>query len=538
MKRFFTLSARRITPAFVAFLFAFLAIIYVNLLNVGSPILEEHGFRQTQTAIASYYFVKEGFTIRYLTPVLGEPWSTPFEFPIYQYVVAAIVKVMGLTDLAGPWFTGTGRLVSLTFALLTCIPVFHALKRLKMETEACYFALAMYLSAPIYMFWSGTFMMECTAVFFMCCFLYYAIKVMQRGYTNRDLILLSLFLTLAMLQKITTVLPSLAVMGLLIGWGLLRNGDLHPKNLRTNLPMLLKLAISVLVPVAIAFAWVKYSDMVKLENPIASGLTSANLTAFNYGSLAQRVSAQLWLGVVFMRNVRADSFSILGPLLILATLALGRKSAVSGVVLVCVALFLIPFLVFTNLHMVHNYYQSANAIFWSVAAGLSVFYIIRRFLKSRTQQTVVLGLFMLSNYYYFGQDYYHDKTTPITSANRTMQLAEFIKAETPPDLPVIFGGFDSSSEPSFYTERKSITLPFWKDVTVEALTNTSKFLSQSPSAIVDCAGPQTQVMESLIMEKYPTIAPFRIADCNVYILHPVPHLLRHDYEGEIKWLNR
>src|SRR5580658_9431992 len=52
-----------------------------------------YGFRQCQTAISTYYTIKDGFKINYETPVLGKPWSIPMEFPLYQWVVAAAVMV-------------------------------------------------------------------------------------------------------------------------------------------------------------------------------------------------------------------------------------------------------------------------------------------------------------------------------------------------------------------------------------------------------------------------------------------------------------
>ena len=37
------------------------------------PILDHHEFRQTQTALTSYWTVQEGFRLDYITPVLGPP---------------------------------------------------------------------------------------------------------------------------------------------------------------------------------------------------------------------------------------------------------------------------------------------------------------------------------------------------------------------------------------------------------------------------------------------------------------------------------
>jgi hypothetical protein len=50
-------------------------------------ILDQYGFRQAQTAATLEYLVKGGPWFAYETPVLGPPWSIPFEFPLYQHSI-------------------------------------------------------------------------------------------------------------------------------------------------------------------------------------------------------------------------------------------------------------------------------------------------------------------------------------------------------------------------------------------------------------------------------------------------------------------
>ncbi len=50
----------------VLFWLALVAIVGLNLFNVGQPILVQHGFRQTQTALTAHYLQLEGFSLRYL----------------------------------------------------------------------------------------------------------------------------------------------------------------------------------------------------------------------------------------------------------------------------------------------------------------------------------------------------------------------------------------------------------------------------------------------------------------------------------------
>src|SRR5262245_5390007 len=79
-----------IDVALTLVLAAFLAqAVYYLALGFGRPIFEQHGFRQTQTALSTYWILQGGPWIAYETPVLGAPWALPFEFPTYQLAAAA-----------------------------------------------------------------------------------------------------------------------------------------------------------------------------------------------------------------------------------------------------------------------------------------------------------------------------------------------------------------------------------------------------------------------------------------------------------------
>ena len=67
---------------------AFFALYYIH-----QPLIESHAFRQTQTALTSYWMLEEGWKIAYQTPVVGFPWAIPFEFPLYQSLVAGVVAL-------------------------------------------------------------------------------------------------------------------------------------------------------------------------------------------------------------------------------------------------------------------------------------------------------------------------------------------------------------------------------------------------------------------------------------------------------------
>src|ERR1700733_12178228 len=94
------------------------------------PLLGMHSFRQTQTAITAYWILRGSPWFAYHTPVLGAPWSIPYEFPMYQLVVAAVVKLTGLQ------LDPAGRLVSYLFLLATIWPTRSIMRSYGLKDDA------------------------------------------------------------------------------------------------------------------------------------------------------------------------------------------------------------------------------------------------------------------------------------------------------------------------------------------------------------------------------------------------------------------
>ena len=105
------------------FVICMLAIMGLCIANSRQAILELHSFRQTQTALTAYYLIQNGFSLRYETPVVGEPWSIPYELPIYQLAVATVSSVFDMH------LTQTGRIMNMLFTVLACFPIYAGLIR-------------------------------------------------------------------------------------------------------------------------------------------------------------------------------------------------------------------------------------------------------------------------------------------------------------------------------------------------------------------------------------------------------------------------
>ena len=78
-----------------------------------ASILDRYEFRQLQTALSTFWMIRDGYHFDYLTPLFGPPWSIPMEFPVYQACVAALSGTTGLP------LEQAGRLASILFFAAT-----------------------------------------------------------------------------------------------------------------------------------------------------------------------------------------------------------------------------------------------------------------------------------------------------------------------------------------------------------------------------------------------------------------------------------
>jgi Dolichyl-phosphate-mannose-protein mannosyltransferase len=336
----------------------------IVLVGISKPLLDLHDFRQTQTALSAYWIMHDGISLAYETPVLGYPWRIPLEFPFYQWIVA-------LLGLIGIPIEIAGRLVSYCFFIACLWPIWMIFRFMKLKTEIFFITAILFLSSPLYLFWSRTVMIESTSLFFAALWLALLIALLTKPKTTwLSFIVVVAAGTIAGLVKITT-LPAFYFLGGLffldrayITW---REGQI------SDCWKTFAFAIAACsIPIVITYAWVLYSDAIKAAgNEFAQGLTSSALSAWNFGTIRQRLAPSFWEHIVGRRVL----FDLFGYGAILTILVAGTVLINSRYVLQMLGAgfaFLIPFLLFTNLHWQHNYYQYANGVFLIVLVGFAI----------------------------------------------------------------------------------------------------------------------------------------------------------------------
>lgn len=476
--RFFSGSgqARDVLLKLLAVL-AFLYALFIAVYYAGQPVLEQFGFRQTQTALTSLWFIKDGFKLAYETPVVGAPWSIPFEFPIYQYLVAV------LSALFGFGLDATGRLVSFLFLTSCLFPVRAICSKLLLPKPVFFVFVGLLFSSPIYLEWGRSFMMETAAVFFAVVAIKYFIDflVLEK---RTNALLFVLFIGLSILQKATTGLPVLAVMALLFLFRELnKKGVVNAFSVRN---VFLSFALFG-IPIIVGAGWAFYTDVVKVNNEFGVYITSSALSQWNWGTISQRFSETLYVDVIWKRLLQDNLGGVLGLAIMLGAMFVSKNKKLKLVVGVSLLLGVLPLFIFTNLHLIHLYYQSANAIFLIFALSVALVVIF----DSLRSTGVLIGLFvalMASNYVAFSGGYYRDIKSSFNVGNtQELAVASVLKNNVKQGEAFIAFGYDWSSALSYYSERKSFTVPNWFKNYDNALANPQSYLGGLPlGAVVVC----------------------------------------------------
>ncbi len=408
-------------------------------------------FREAQTAISADSILHGGPILRYETPVLGPPWSVPFEFPLYQVLVA------GLAKLSSTPIDQTGRFISLLFYYLSFFPLAAILSRLGLRHVQTVPTLALFAASPFYIFFSRWFLIESTALFFSLMYVDGMLRLARAPEGSKRIPLYiaeaTLCGVLAGLVKVTTFAPFFVLGALLVlsrFWKDREAGRLHIGLVAT---------VGVLccaLPVVLTAAWTKFADAVKGQNPMGAQLTSKALQAWSFGTLAQRLHPRDYFRFVFAIDNMVGSV-LFASLVLIAVPWLCLRSLPP--VLACMALYAGTIELFFNLHYVHQYYAYSNAIFIVAAVGLLLGALLG--LPGRRAWVGVAlfaGVLVTCSYRYF-HSYY---TLQNTNAPGRPSAAALIDRTTRPEDVILITGLYWSSEFPYQSHRRAI-MAFWPE---------------------------------------------------------------------------
>jgi hypothetical protein len=457
---------------------SFIALRYIN-----QPLVDIHAFRQTQTALTSYWILKDGWTLAYQTPLAGYPWSIPFEFPIYQLIVSLIVKLTGF-DLSA-----TGRFISYFFLIACSWPAFAISRRLHLSNSVPLIFCALLWTSPIYVYWGRNFMIETAALFFILASIPYALDLFFKKNNWKSILFFWLFATASILQKITTGVPVLLCLYLFYLFYQIKNKVFNIEIFKA----LLCFFVIIIFPIMLGFLWTQYTDIIKTLNPFGKQLTSSSLYFWNFGTIKQKIDLNTWNIVIWNRSFVENAAGWLGLILLfLPWLSKSKEdNKVRWLSLSAIFLFLLPPFIFTNLHKVHDYYQVSNIVFLLGALAI----IIGDGLKKQINFffivpiiTIFIIFFNLSKFYSgYGIVVARELNSQDPRSLQSYKIGRYLNQITKEKTAIVVFGKDWTSEIAFHGQRKSFTIPSWFKEYQKVWEKPNNYLGgERLSAIVIC----------------------------------------------------
>ncbi len=430
----------------------------------------QHGFRQAQTALSAVRIRQGGPILDYETPVVGPPWSIPFEFPLYQWMVAATSRMLQLGIVA------SGRLVGILCFWVMLGLCWALLGELGVKPVHRLVFLTLVVASPLYIFWSRCFMIESTALVLAVAQLYAFTRAFRTGGIAAWALCATLGVLAAVVKCTTWAAFRALVTAMIVGRGIaaVRCGGLRGSLAGTSGALL----FAVVVPLAALALWTAHTDHVKSANAIGAGLrsTSPAISSMVFPSLGAFTTFRFW-AIVLPRTVRDLTGRLPGFVLPLLGLVVTRRRWKQYAA--SLALFCIPLALFPDLYAVHRYYAYANGVFLLAAGG----WAIEALLEARSAHRALGYALLVACTAMAIVGYAHPGTaidfstytvgglvaprfagyaTEQETDDRAMaRLGEIVAASTSADRVVVGLGMDWSGELPFYAERDGLMIPNW-----------------------------------------------------------------------------
>ncbi|MDD5555829.1 MAG: glycosyltransferase family 39 protein [bacterium] len=153
-----------------------------RLYHLRAPLLDNHSFRQTLTAMQSSIYYREGTSLFHPKTMAGRSGVSDLpEFPIYSYLVALLYRAFGFDEI---W----GRVVSIVFSL-AAVFWFYRLTRRFFDEDLSLFASLLFALCPLFIFYSRSFTRQGgMSTFLTVAMLYYFVEFVDTRSTKSMLL--------------------------------------------------------------------------------------------------------------------------------------------------------------------------------------------------------------------------------------------------------------------------------------------------------------------------------------------------------------
>lgn len=429
------------------FVAALLTHVWLVFFNIKMPFLAGHEFRQSQTALITYYIDKDNnFSPFYEQPIFGKPWvSFILEFPLYQWTVVGLSRISGW-----PHFL-SARIISIVCFYAALPALFLLLGRLGFEWRRRLLVLTFVLLCPGYIFYTRAFLIDPMALMFSVWFLASFVKTMDgRSYA---------WLTVTIIAGVCGALVKSVVFSVWLVPAACYGGWLLWKSLWTRqgwkVPLQTALWGAATVLPALGFLkwWVAATDALKELNPSTTIFTAKALSEGNWGlfGFSGLFARELW-------KTQAERWSevLMNPwalfaLVIIAVVVLSRHR---WKIVALTALFFLPQLLFPYAYAYQDYYFYSCAAYLVVALGIAAVGLWdSRLPHWFTASLIVLVLGAeLKNYWRF----YRPQQAAISMGRHA--FTDNIRDITPSNAVIIVAGYDWAAMLPYYSERRALMI--------------------------------------------------------------------------------
>ena len=466
--------------AWLVFGVALCQFLVVTWRTLDQPIVDMWGFRPAQTAISVPYMLRQGAWLANVVPVFGEPWVVAQEFPFYQWCVALLAWVSGAP------IDACGRLVSAFFAVAALWPVYLLAEAAGLTTTRRFTLLAgaLWLLAPVVVFWGRSFLIETTTVFLSLGWLAFYVRfITRRGYV--DYLVCLGFGALAAVVKVPAFAGFVVVGFIYTCTYMWRRRERVVEDL---LPLALA-AGTVLVSAAALIVWSGYTDAFLAKNPLAAVLRVSSIPRWYFGTWSDRWSSLLWNWAIRLRDLpealgSAWYIAALG----LPILAILRNRSFWTVVVLILG-YLSVYMLFPVLHINNPYYQVENVILLCAAVAVVIDGLLQR--GYYFPGYLILAMTLVS------------QTWMLWSSPLGIMLGDdlhkhpyylaglALKQATPPDSVIVGFGMGFGADVPYFAERRGIILPAgWPIAAIRQVLFEQRdhwFGGRKLGAVVDCA---------------------------------------------------
>ncbi len=409
--------------------------VMLRLNRFNAPLLDQHAFRQTQTASTVWLWDYFGFSpFNYRVPMYGGGhWV--LEFPWYQSIVFGLTAIFGFHEQFG-------RLVSIIAFVASAYLLYEIGKRLLGSRAAAVASVAFFTFLPVTVFFYRAFLIDPTLIAVALLMFLAAIRLWERFSWTWTAVFVVTFFVTALGKANLIVVFSLPIIVLIVRALMARR--LPWRGFAVLVAGVLASSIALLL-------WTRHADALNVPS---NGMTFANMRWWFFGSTV--FDPNLW-HTVFQRFM--DNLNVVGMLFVgmgiaaIATLRTGHRL----VLVALIASGLISIAIFANLNRIHDYYQLPYYTTISLLGGLGVWSVASLALRiSRARATqvaagILIGLCIMWTTALFSTGYFADTAVGLAAvAAQGRELA----SHTPDKQIVLLADGADPNEPMLLYEAR------------------------------------------------------------------------------------